>query len=46
MSEVEVEYLKAQSRRQMLMEDHRALIQKELDKMERELGEEKVTDQS
>nr|XP_023689667.1 kinesin-like protein KIF14 isoform X1 [Paramormyrops kingsleyae] len=42
MSEVEVEYSKAQSRRQMLMEDHRALIQKELDKMERELGEEKA----
>ncbi|XP_048884228.1 kinesin-like protein unc-104 [Brienomyrus brachyistius] len=42
MSEVEVEYSKAQGRRQMLMEDHRAMIQKELDKMERELGEEKA----
>ncbi|KAI1898462.1 hypothetical protein AGOR_G00072600 [Albula goreensis] len=42
LSEVELEYTKAQNRRKRLMEEHHALIQEELAKLERELGKEKA----
>ncbi|KAL4631348.1 kinesin-like protein KIF14 isoform X1 [Arapaima gigas] len=42
MSEVELEYTKALRRRRMIMEEHGAMIQGELEKMERELNSEKV----
>ncbi|KAJ8405476.1 hypothetical protein AAFF_G00319490 [Aldrovandia affinis] len=42
LSEVELEYTKAQDRRKRLMEEHHILIQEELEKMERDLGTEKA----